>query len=199
MSLVIIDTGCANLSSVAFAFERLGVTAQISALAEDIKSASRVVLPGVGSAPFAMAQINSRNLVPIVQGLEQPVLGICLGMQLMFETLEEGNESVEGFGVLKGHIGALDTKNLPSPHMGWNTLSVLRNDPLVKGIEKSDYAYFVHSFAAPISQNTLVSSSYGEEFSAIVKHNNFQGCQFHPERSSATGAKILKNFLDLSA
>ncbi len=199
MSLVIIDTGCANLSSVAFAFERLGVTAQITSQAEDIQSASRVVLPGVGSAPFAMAQINSRNLVPIVRDLKQPVLGICLGMQLMFETLEEGQQSVEGFGVLKGHIGALETNYLPSPHMGWNTLSVIKDDPLVRGIDQSDYAYFVHSFAAPLSENTLVSCTYGEEFSAIVKHNNFQGCQFHPERSSVTGAKILKNFLDLPA
>ena len=199
MSLVIIDTGCANLSSVAFAFERLGANPRISANGEDITSASRVVLPGVGSAPYAMAEINKRNLGPIVKDLRQPVLGICLGMQLMFETLDEGSEPVEGFGVIKGHIGALDTKDKPSPHMGWNTLSVLKDDPLVKGLSAKDYAYFVHSFAASINDNTLVSCDYGTAFTAIVKHKNFQGCQFHPERSSATGAKILKNFMDLSA
>ncbi len=199
MSLVIIDTGCANLSSVAFAFERLGVQSDITADAEQISGADKVVLPGVGSAPFAMTKINARNLVPVVKNLKQPVLGICLGMQLMFDTLDEGNETVEGFGVIPGHVGALDTKNNPSPHMGWNTLSVLKEAPLVKGLNGTDYAYFVHSFAAPVNSHTLVSSTYGSEFSAIVKHNNFQGCQFHPERSSATGAKILKNFLDLPA
>lgn len=198
MNCVIIDTGCANLSSVAFALERLGVEPAISAEAEIIKSASHVVLPGVGSAPFAMKQINARNLVPIVRDLTQPVLGICLGMQLLFETLEEGQEIVEGFGVIKGHVGALDTKDLPSPHMGWNTLTKVSSDPILTNINNNDYAYFVHSFAAPIGDYTLLKSEYGTEFSAIVKFNNFRGCQFHPERSSATGSKILKNFLDLS-
>jgi len=150
MNCVIIDTGCANLSSVAFALERLGVEPAISAEAEIIKSASHVVLPGVGSAPFAMKQINARNLVPIVRDLTQPVLGICLGMQLLFETLEEGQEIVEGFGVIKGHVGALDTKDLPSPHMGWNTLTKVSSDPILTNINNNDYAYFVHSFAAPI-------------------------------------------------
>ena len=199
MTCVIIDTGCANLSSVAFAFERLGVTPIISAEAEVINTASHIILPGVGSAPFAMQQINARNLVPVVRKLKQPVLGICLGMQLLFETLEEGQERVEGFGVIKGHVGALDTHDLPSPHMGWNTLTKTQPDPLLTGINDNDYAYFVHSFAAPVADYTLLKSKYGTEFSAVVKFNNFRGCQFHPERSSATGSKILKNFLDLSA
>lgn len=199
MSLVIIDTGCANLSSVAFAFERLGAAPVISSNAETIRGANHVVLPGVGSAPFAMAQINQRNLVPVVQSLTQPVLGICLGMQLMFETLEEGGETVKGFGVIKGHVDTLDTKDSPSPHMGWNTLKRVKNDALIKGLTSTDYAYFVHSFAAPLGDYTLASCEYGSEFSAIVKYNNFQGCQFHPERSSSTGAQILKNFLELSA
>lgn len=199
MSLVIIDTGCANLSSVAFAFERLGADPVISAEAETIRSASHVVLPGVGSAPFAMAQINQRNLVPVVKSLSQPVLGICLGMQLMFETLIEGGETVNGFGVIKGHVDTLNTKDKPSPHMGWNTLKRVKDDALIKGLGPTDYAYFVHSFAAPMGDFTLASCEYGTEFSAIVKYNNFQGCQFHPERSSSTGAQILKNFLDLSA
>lgn len=199
MSLVIIDTGCANLSSVAFAFERLGVCPIISADAEAIQSARRVILPGVGSAPFAMDKINQRNLVPVVRSLKQPVLGICLGMQLLFETLEEGQEKVQGFGVITGNIDALDTKKNPSPHMGWNTLNLLKDHPLTKGLKPTDHAYFVHSFAAPVGAHTLASCEYGSKFSAIVQHNNFQGCQFHPERSSKTGAQILKNFLDLSS
>ncbi len=199
MSLVIIDTGCANLSSVAFAFERLGGSPIISAEADTIKSASHIVLPGVGSAPYAMQKINDRNLVPIVRALTQPVLGICLGMQLLFQSLEEGQEHVEGFGVINGHIGALDTKGLPTPHMGWNTLKKVRNDSLLNGVEDGEYAYFVHSFAAPIGDYTVLKSEYGTAFSAVVQHKNFRGCQFHPERSSAIGSKILRNFLDVSA
>lgn len=199
MSLIIIDTGCANLSSVAFAFGRLGVESEITAVGSRIEQAERVVLPGVGSAPYAMQKIRDRNLVPVVRGLKQPVLGICLGMQLLFETLEEGDQQVEGFGVVKGHVGALDTQNNPSPHMGWNTLSTVKEDPLLKGINEDEYAYFVHSFAAPVGDYTLMKCDYGSSFSAIIRQSNFRGCQFHPERSSATGSRILKNFLDLPA
>jgi len=199
VSLIIIDTGCANLSSVAFAFGRLGVEAEITAEADRIQQAERVVLPGVGSAPYAMQKIRDRKLVPVVQGLKQPVLGICLGMQLLFETLEEGDQRVEGFGIIKGHVGALDTKKNPSPHMGWNTLSIMKDDPLLNGISEGDHAYFVHSFAAPVAEYTLMKCDYGSPFSAIVQQGNFRGCQFHPERSSATGSRILKNFLDLPA
>jgi glutamine amidotransferase len=199
VSLIIIDTGCANLSSVAFAFGRLGVESEITAVASRIEQAERVVLPGVGSAPYAMQKIRDRNLVPVVRGLKQPVLGICLGMQLLFETLEEGDQKVEGFGVVKGHVGALDTQNNPSPHMGWNTLSTVKEDPLLKGINEGEYAYFVHSFAALVGDYTLMKCDYGGSFSAIIRQSNFRGCQFHPERSSATGSRILKNFLDLPA
>ena len=197
MSLVIVDTGCANLASVSYAFERLGASAVITDDAESITSAERVVLPGVGSAPFAMRNIEAKKLKPVLQGLTQPVIGICLGMQLLFETLEEGGETVDGLGLVKGDVTELDTGDLPAPHMGWNTLSPLKDDPILKGVTEGDFAYFVHSFAAPISDATLVSSEYGSPFSAIVRQNNVWGCQFHPERSSKTGAQILKNFLDL--
>ncbi len=197
MNLVIIDTGCANLSSVAFAFERLGAQGVISSDPKVIKTADRVILPGVGSAPFAMAQINERGLVPVVRGLSQPVLGICLGMQLLFQTLEEGAEITQGFGLIDGDVKTLETQNLPSPHMGWNTLKIVKDDPIARGLGEEDYAYFVHSYAVPVNEATLVSAEYGSPFSAIVRKNNFWGCQFHPERSSATGAKILKNFLEI--
>lgn len=197
MSLVIVDTGCANLASVSYAFERLGASAVITDDAETITSAERVVLPGVGSAPYAMRNINAKQLKPVLQGLTQPLIGICLGMQLLFETLDEGGETVDGLALVKGAVTELETGDLPAPHMGWNTLSPLKDDPLLQGVAEGDFAYFVHSFAAPISDATLVSSEYGSPFSAIVRQNNVWGCQFHPERSSKTGAQILKNFLDL--
>ena len=199
MSLVIVDTGVANLSSVKFAFDRLGVSALISDKPEIINTAERVILPGVGAAPYAMKTINAKGLVPILQSLSQPVMGICLGMQLIFETLEEGGKPTQGLGLVPGKIKALDTKGQPSPHMGWNTLTKKNDDPLLEGINDNDYAYFVHSYAAPISDITLVSSEYGSPFSAIVRHNNVYGCQFHPERSSRVGSKILENFLKVPA
>lgn len=199
MSLVIVDTGVANLSSVKFAFDRLGVAALISHEAETISSAERVILPGVGAAPYAMKTIHAKGLTPVLQGLTQPVMGICLGMQLIFETLEEGGAPVKGLGLVPGKITALDTKGQPSPHMGWNTLFKQKEDPLLEGINDNDYAYFVHSFAAPVAGITLASSEYGEKFSAIVRHKNVYGCQFHPERSSRVGAKILENFMKVPA
>ena len=197
MTLVIVDTGCANLASVSYAFERLGVAPVISDDLSTIKAAERVVLPGVGSAPFAMKNIHAKNLKPVLQTLTQPVIGICLGMQLLFETLEEGGEQVEGLGLVKGSVSELETGDLPAPHMGWNTLKVLKSDPLLTGVNSGEFAYFVHSFAASLSDATLAQAEYGSAFSAIVRQDNVWGCQFHPERSSKTGAQILKNFLDI--
>lgn len=199
MSLVIVDTGCANLSSVAFAFERLNVTAVISDDPEIITGAERVILPGVGAAPFALRKIKEKNLTPVLKSLTQPVMGICLGMQILFESVSEGGETMRGLGMVPGHVTRLDTQGQPAPHMGWNTLKIMADNALLKGISSTDYAYFVHSFAAPVSDITLASSQYGTAFSAVIGHKNVYGCQFHPERSSRTGAKILTNFLELSA
>jgi len=199
MNLVIVDTGCANLASVKFAFDRLGVDAAITHDADTILSADKVILPGVGSAPFAMKSIYNKGLFPVLKTLEQPVMGICLGMQLIFETLEEGGETIPGLGLVPGQVTSLDTKGKPSPHMGWNTLRRESDDPLLEGINDNDYAYFVHSFAASVSVITLASTEYGSPFSAIVRHNNVYGCQFHPERSSKVGARILENFLKAAA
>jgi len=198
MSLVIVDTGCANLASVCYAFERLGAKPIVSDETDVIRSADRVVLPGVGSAPFAMRNIQSKGLKPVLRSLEQPVIGICLGMQLLFETLEEGGTQVDGLGLVPGSVRSLETGSLPTPHMGWNQLTPIQDDPLLDGITQGNHAYFVHSFAADISDNTLAKTQYGSAFTAITRNNNVWGCQFHPERSSKTGAKILKNFLDLS-
>lgn len=197
MNLVIVDTGCANLASVQYAFERLGVTPLVTDQADAISAADRVVLPGVGSAPFAMRSINAKSLPPVLKSLTQPVMGICLGMQLLYETLEEGGETVEGLGFIPGAIRRLDTKDLPSPHMGWNTLETSKDDPLLRGISTGDYAYFVHSYAAEVTETTLAQAEYGTPFTAIARRDNVWGCQFHPERSSKTGSQILKNFLDL--
>jgi len=194
MSLVIVDTGVANLSSVKFAFDRLSKSAIISDTPDLISAAERVILPGVGAAPYAMKTINAKGLTPVLQSLTQPVMGICLGMQLIFETLEEGGTPTQGLGLVPGKVTALDTKGQPSPHMGWNTLGDLKTDPLLDGIKTGDYAYFVHSFAAAVNDNTLASSEYGDKFSAIIRHKNIWGCQFHPERSSRVGAQILQNF-----
>jgi len=199
MSVIIVDTGVANLASVSFAFERLGVSARISDDAQVIKSGERVIIPGVGAAPFAMNKINAKGLTPVLQSLTQPVMGICLGMQLIFETLEEGGTPVKGLGLVPGRVSVLDTQDLPTPHMGWNTLQILSDDPILDGISENDYAYFVHSFAASVSDITLAKSQYGSEFSAIVRHKNVYGCQFHPERSSQTGAQVLSNFLKVES
>ncbi len=198
MSLVIVDTGCANLSSVAFAFERLGASPRISENSEEIKSAKHVILPGVGSAPFALDNIKKRNLTDTLKSLEQPVLGICLGMQLLFDTVSEGGTKREGLGMISGDIEPLDTRDLPSPHMGWNQLAIERDDPITSGLDTGVYAYFVHSYAAPVSDATVASTQHGSKFAAIVRKDNVWGCQFHPERSSATGSKILENFLKVS-
>jgi len=198
VSLVIVDTGCANLSSVAFAFERLGASPRITAISDEIKSAQRVILPGVGSAPFALQNIAKKNLSATLKSLEQPVLGICLGMQLLFETVSEGGTKSDGLGLISGGVDLLDTGSLPSPHMGWNQLAFETDDPITSGLENGAYAYFVHSFAAPVSDATVASAQHGSKFSAIVRKGNVWGCQFHPERSSATGSKILENFLKVS-
>ena len=194
MSLVIVDTGCANLSSVKFAFERLDIKAFISADPSEIAAADKVLIPGVGAAPYAMTQIKQRGLLETLQNLTQPTLGICLGMQLLFDVLTEGDVETQGLGLIPGRVGTLDTKGAPSPHMGWNALNVDKDVGLLNGINTGDYAYFVHSYAVPLGDYTVASATYGDEFSAIVQHKNVSGCQFHPERSSAIGAKILSNF-----
>jgi imidazole glycerol-phosphate synthase subunit HisH len=193
---VIIDSGGANLASLQFAFERLGAKAHVTADPGRIRAAARVILPGVGSAGDAMTRLRDKGLTGVLPALTQPVLGICLGMQLLFERSEEADTQCLGIvPVTVRRLQALPGR--PVPHMGWNQLSTLRNDPLLEGISGQDYVYFVHSFAVPLSDVTLATADYGDPLSAVVRHGNFWGTQFHPERSAAVGARVLANFLKL--
>ncbi|MGI2108644.1 imidazole glycerol phosphate synthase subunit HisH [Shewanella frigidimarina] len=197
---VIIDTGCANLSSVRFAFERLNANVLVSADFDVIRSAARVVLPGVGTAGAAMDALKQKNLIELIKSLTQPVMGVCLGMQMLASLSNEhggrSEQNITCLGLVSTDIGDLDSKGLPLPHMGWNQIEV-SDHPLFVGIENGSYVYFVHSYRAPISEYTLASSTYGESFSAAIGKGNFFGVQFHPEKSAKVGAKILQNFLQM--
>jgi imidazole glycerol-phosphate synthase subunit HisH len=194
---VIIDSGGANLASLRFAFERLGAETRVTADAAEIKAAPRVILPGVGSAGDAMTRLRKNGVADLLPSLTQPVLGICLGMQLLFERSEEGE--TECLGILPYEVERLQPSDgRPVPHMGWNQLSPVRPDPILEGIAPNDYVYFVHSFAVPLADVTLASTHYGTALSAIVRRGNFWGTQFHPERSARVGARVLANFLRLN-
>ncbi|MDQ3617818.1 MAG: imidazole glycerol phosphate synthase subunit HisH [Pseudomonadota bacterium] len=194
MNVVLIDSGGANIGSVRYALERLGVDARLSADAQAIAAADRVILPGVGAAAPAMARLRALGLVELIRSLRQPLLGICLGMQLLFDSSEEGD--VECLGLLPGRVQRLrSAAGVRVPHMGWNRLVGGRDDPLLAGIDDSAQAYFVHSYAAPVSQHALATCTHGEPFAAVVRRGNCHGAQFHPERSAATGSALLANFL----
>jgi glutamine amidotransferase len=193
---VIVDSGGANLASLRYALERLGARAYVSGDARTLAGASRVILPGVGSAADAMRRLTALGLTSLLPTLTQPVLGICLGMQLLFQRSEEG--AAECLGVLPGEVQRIrNAPGRPVPHMGWNQLARLQADPLLEDITDEDYAYYVHSYAAPLGASTLASVEYGGALSAVVRRGNFWGTQFHPERSANTGARVLGNFLRL--
>lgn len=196
MNLAIIDSGGANISSVRFALERLGAKPLFTSDPEKINSAERVILPGVGAAGSAMNHIRSKGLVDCIRDLTQPVLGICLGMQLLFESSAEDN--TQCLGIIPGRLELLKAApGLRVPHMGWNSTTPEKQDPLMSGLAEKSWFYFVHSYAAPLGEFTLASCRHGLSFSAVVRHRNFYGAQFHPERSAVHGARLLENFLDL--
>ena len=198
--IVIVNTGCANISSVRFALERLGVEVDVSDDVKVIKSADKVFLPGVGTAAAAMASIKQKALVDTLQTLTQPVLGVCLGMQLMVEASAEGGfqgtGNIDCLNLMPGHVARMESKGVRLPHMGWNTVAH-KEESLFKGIPQDTYFYFVHSFAVPEYEHTLASCTYGKTFSAAINKNNFYGVQFHPERSGEAGAQLLTNFVNL--
>ncbi len=199
--IAIIDSGGANIASVRFALERLGVDAELTADPAVISAAERVILPGVGAAPVAMARLDEAGLVDCIRSLTRPVLGICLGMQLLFERSEEGNTPL--LGLIDGTCAALDASGgLTVPHMGWNRLipqGTAGAHPLLTGVVPGAHVYFVHGYAAPVSENTVAACDYGGPFTALVARGNFMGAQFHPERSGPVGATILQNFINLPA
>jgi glutamine amidotransferase len=194
---VIIENGGANTASLRHALERLDVVPAMTASADLIRAATHVILPGVGAARDAMVRLRAHGLDELIPRLTQPVLGICLGMQLLYEDSQEG--PARCLGAIPGAARRLDpVPGRPVPHMGWNRLMPLAASPLLHGIEPGERAYFVHSYALPVGSETVATTDYGELFSAAIAYRNFFGTQFHPERSARTGARILGNFLALN-
>ena len=194
--VVIVASGGANIASLQYALQRLDTAAEVSADGERIRAATHVILPGVGAAADAMSRLRRAQLQQVIPGLTQPVLGICLGMQLLHQESDEG--PVACLGIIPGRAARFaDAPGRPVPHMGWNTLQLRRPCALLAGLANEDYAYFVHSYALPVGAATVAACCYGDGFSACVQWNNFYGTQFHPERSAALGARLLQNFLAL--
>lgn len=195
-AVVLVDAGGTNIGSVRYALQRLGVDAPLTADADTIRCAGKVILPGVGAAGPAMARLRALGLVELLRGLTQPVLGVCLGMQLLCAHSEEGG--VDCLGLIPATVRRMTSMpGLRVPHMGWNRLRTLASHPLLAGLGPGAQAYFVHSYAVPTGDYTLASAEHGPAFSAVIAHGNFFGTQFHPERSAAVGARLLQNFLAL--
>ena len=191
MTLAIVDVGCGNIGSVGIAFERFGLSPRVTADADEIASAGKVILPGVGAAGYAMEQIRARGLEPVLRGLTQPVLGICLGMQLLFGRSEE--EDTLCLGVIPGQVRRLEpAPGRPVPHMGWSRLEV---EGKGTGLASGDYVYFAHSYACDDGPATMARADYDRPVPAVVRSGNFTGAQFHPERSGEAGARFLRAWL----
>ena len=192
--VAIIDGGGANLASLRFALERLGASAELTSDPGTIRAATHVILPGVGAARAAMDRLRERRLDTLIPDLRQPLLGICLGLQLLFERSEE--EATDCLGILKGTVRRFtEAPGRPVPHMGWNQVTATRPTPLFADVPAGSHFYFVHSYAADVSAVTIASTEYGGPFSAAVQSGSVLATQFHPERSGPLGARILANFL----
>lgn len=196
MNVVILDTGCANLFSVNAAIKRLGYEPVISRDADVVLQSDKLFMPGVGTAQAAMDKLEERDLIELIKACTQPVLGICLGMQLLASSSEE-NGGIATLGIIDKPVIKMPDRGLPLPHMGWNKVKARAGHHLFRGIDEDAYFYFVHSFAMPVCENTIARTLYGEPFSAAVEKDNFFGVQFHPERSGAAGAQLIKNFLEM--
>ena len=193
MKIAIIDCGAGNVQSVLFALERLGFVGIVTNDWTIIKSADKVIFPGVGEASSAMKMLQDSGLDKLIPTLKQPVLGICLGMQLMCKHSEEGNTN--GLGIFDVNVLKFSNE-VKVPQMGWNTIYNLKSS-LFTGIKENEFMYLVHSYYAPLSENTIATTNYSEEYSTALQHDNFFGVQFHPEKSGVFGEQILKNFLQL--
>jgi glutamine amidotransferase len=191
VKLAIVDLGCGNIGSVSIALRRFGIEPVVSADAETLAAADKIILPGVGAAGFAMQRIDAFGLRGPLSSLRQPALGICLGMQLLFERSEE--DATECLGLISGEVRALHPEpQRPVPHMGWSRVEV-RDDSV--GIADGDYLYFAHSFACDDGAATLAATTYGRTVPAVVRRHNWTGAQFHPERSGEAGSRFLQSFL----
>lgn len=194
-TVAIIDSGGANIASLQYALQRLGCDASLTTDAAEIRGADRVILPGVGAAVDAMRRLRDSGLVDLIRGLQQPVLGICLGMQLLADASEE--EDVDCLGIIPGVARRLPAaEGFPVPNMGWCPVTATTPAAVLDGIADGSYFYFVHSYALPRSEFTLATARHAEPFSAMIGRANFIAAQFHPERSSADGARLLRNFLE---
>lgn len=194
--ITIIDYGGSNLASLLYSFNRLGVSANISRDAKVINHSSHIILPGVTSAPTAMKNLTNLGLIDVIRLLTQPVLGICLGMQILFDHSEEGG--VECLKIIPGKVKKLvPSDHLTVPHMGWNALENISDESMMKRVPDKSYVYFVHSYAVLPGSYTTAVACHGEKFSATVNYRNYFGTQFHPERSGDIGSLIIKNFLEL--
>lgn len=193
-AVAVVDGGGANIASLLFALERLGHHGVLTTDPATIRAAARVIVPGVGAARAAMERLAAFGLDRVLPTLTQPVLGICLGLQLLFERSEE--EATTCLGIVPGTVRRLPASPArPVPHMGWNQLLVPRPVPLLAGLPTGTYVYFVHSYAADPGPATVATTDYGQPFTAVLQHRNFVACQFHPERSGPAGARVLANFL----
>lgn len=196
MDVAVVQLGVGNTASVMFALERLGVRAVLTNDPGVVADAPRLILPGVGAAAHAMRQLESRGLAAPLRAFARPLLGICLGQQLLYERSEEGD--VAALSRMPGAVTALPSSiDLPTPHMGWSDVQIDRTHPLLDGVRSGAYFYFVHAFACPIGDATLATARYGRAFAAVSAAGNALGVQFHPERSGAVGARVLANFLAL--
>ncbi len=193
MKVIIIDYGAGNIKSIQFAFKRLGVDAILSSDVKEIKAADKVIFPGVGEASSAMRMLKKSGLDVIIPMLKQPVLGICLGMQLMCNQTEEGN--TKGLGIFNVDVKRF-SNDVKVPQMGWNTIFEL-NSPLFEGIKNNDFMYLVHSYYAEDSSESIAKTMYDLEYASALQKDNFYGVQFHPEKSGKSGERILENFLKL--
>ncbi|WP_284443281.1 imidazole glycerol phosphate synthase subunit HisH [Buchnera aphidicola] len=196
MNIVIVDTGCANLKSIKVAIKKLGYDSIITSNASIILESKKIFLPGVGTASAVMKLLSEKNIINIIQEFTRPILGICLGMQLLCNFSEECN-GVKTIGIIKSPVLRLRTNNLPLPHIGWNQITFQKEHVLFKKIPNNSRFYFVHSYMVPINKYTLSTTSYGVNFSSVIQKNNFFGVQFHPEKSGNIGSQLLKNFLEM--
>ena len=195
-SIAIVDAGGANISSLTFALDRIKASYITTNQIAQIEDSSHVILPGVGAANDAMDKLKKSNLIEVVRNLKQPTLGICLGMQLLLDHSMENN--VNCLSIIEGRCKAFSQQDkCPVPHMGWNNVNFNKASPLTEDLDNDDYFYFVHSYYAPITNSSIGITDYSESFASIIQKDNFYGTQFHPEKSSDQGSKLLRTFINL--